>query len=326
MRQLGLIMGGAVMVAIAGCMPAHAPAPTPAPPSAAPETTVRPLASPEGLDADMGTLQPGVLSHVMRAYYADVEKVFRANGLMRTDIAPRDATFTRDQLVADFMQIALYDEYATENGNFIARLTPSRLRRWQDPVRMSLEFGASVPEAQRRVDRSAIRAYAGHLGHVSNHPVTLSENGGNFTIFVVDEDERRALAPRLKTLIPGIDHTTLRAITDLSPSNFCVVFAFSAPMRHDYSNAVAVIRAELPPALRASCIQEELAQGMGLANDSPEARPSIFNDSEEFSRLTRHDELLLRILYDPRLTPGMTEAEARPIVETIATEVMGKGD
>lgn len=53
------------------------------------------------------------------------------------------------------------------------------------------------------------------------------------------------------------------------------------------------------------------------------ARPSIFNDDEEFSLLTRHDELLLRILYDPRLRPGITEAEARPIVTTIATELMG---
>ncbi|MEZ5685909.1 MAG: DUF2927 domain-containing protein, partial [Paracoccaceae bacterium] len=42
-----------------------------------------------------------------------------------------------------------------------------------------------------------------------------------------------------------------------------------------------------------------------------------------FALLTRHDELLLRMLYDPRLTPGMTEAEARPIVQTIAAELMG---
>ena len=44
---------------------------------------------------------------------------------------------------------------------------------------------------------------------------------------------------------------------------------------------------------------------MGLANDSPDARPSVFNDDEEFAFLTRHDELLLKMLYDPRLRPGM---------------------
>jgi hypothetical protein len=75
--------------------------------------------------------------------------------------------------------------------------------------------------------------------------------------------------------------------------------------------------------MRQSCVQEELAQGLGLANDSPRARPSIFNDDEEFATLTRMDELLLRILYDRRLRPGMTEEEARPIVEVIAAELMG---
>ena len=65
-------------------------------------------------------------------------------------------------------------------------------------------------------------------------------------------------------------------------------------------------------------------QGLGLANDSPQARPSIFNDDEEFGLLTRHDELLLRILYDSRLSPGMTEEEARPVVEIIAAELLGE--
>lgn len=71
-----------------------------------------------------------------------------------------------------------------------------------------------------------------------------------------------------------------------------------------------------------SCIHEELAQGMGPANDSRTARPSIFNDDEEFAFLTWHDEMLLSILYDRRLRPGMFEAEARPIVLDIARELL----
>ena len=84
---------------------------------------------------------------------------------------------------------------------------------------------------------------------------------------------------------------------------------------------MAIIRAELPPRLRTSCIHEELAQGMGLANDSPTARPSIFNDDEEFALLTNHDALLLQMLYDQRLTPGMTAETATPVVRTIAGEL-----
>jgi hypothetical protein len=84
-----------------------------------------------------------------------------------------------------------------------------------------------------------------------------------------------------------------------------------------------VIRAEHPDLLRLSCLHEEVAQGLGLANDSPTARPSIFNDDEEFALLTRHDELLLRILYDARLRPGMQSREAAPIARAIAEELVG---
>jgi hypothetical protein len=35
------------------------------------------------------------------------------------------------------------------------------------------------------------------------------------------------------------------------------------------------------------------------------------------------DQALLRILYDPRLRPGMREAEALPVIRTIASELMG---
>ena len=58
-----------------------------------------------------------------------------------------------------------------------------------------------------------------------------------------------------------------------------------------------------------------------LANDSRNARPSIFNDDDEFSLLTNHDELLLKMLYDPRLEPGMTAREAEPITRIIAREL-----
>ena len=86
-----------------------------------------------------------------------------------------------------------------------------------------------------------------------------------------------------------------------------------------------MIRSELPLLLRLSCVHEELAQGLGLANDSPTARPSIFNDDDEFGRLTTMDEAMLSILYDPALRPGMEAEDARPIVRRLARARVGAG-
>jgi len=112
-------------------------------------------------------------------------------------------------------------------------------------------------------------------------------------------------------------------VRDLPLSVSCLVLAFSRSGTDVYTDAIAVIRAELPELSRRACYYEELAQGMGLPNDSPRARPSLFNDTAEFAVLTTLDEQLLRMLYDPRLRIGMREREARPVIRRIASELMG---
>ena len=74
--------------------------------------------------------------------------------------------------------------------------------------------------------------------------------------------------------------------------------------------------------MRESCLEEEIVQSLGLSNDS-DATHSIFNDDQRLSRLTEHDKILLRTLYDPRLEAGMTEGEAMPLVAEIVREMLG---
>ena len=59
-----------------------------------------------------------------------------------------------------------------------------------------------------------------------------------------------------------------------------------------------------------------------VANDIQAASPSIFNDDDEFALLTSQDELLLQMLYDPRLKQSMSLEEASPIAHIIARELV----
>jgi hypothetical protein len=188
---------------------------------------------------------------------------------------------------------------------------------------MELRFGASVSPEQEALDRASASAFAARLSRLTGVPITLVEDGGNFHVAFLSEDDREAFEPQLRDIIPSISPSSVRTFVNLPRSTLCLAFAFSTGEGSDYSQAFVLIRAEHPELLRTACIHEELAQAMGLANDSPNARPSIFNDNEEFGRLTRHDELLLRMLYDPRLRTGMTAEEATPIVQTIAGELVG---
>lgn len=289
------------------------------PPAEAPRT-------PDVVEPAPPTGSAGQESQVLEAYYRRVEDGLLARGLLRTAEAPSDAPFGARQLVENFVRIAVFSEFTEFNGAVIAQQSEGVIHRWRVPVRIELVFGETVDPAKVNRDRAAITAYAARLSRVTGHPISVVPSNGNFTVFIVNEPERKALSPELSRALPRIDATLLNAVQNIRRSDYCLVLAYPGSDNH-YVAAAAIIRGEHPDLFRLSCIHEEIAQGLGLPNDSPNARPSVFNDDEEFGLLTRHDEYLLRILYDPRLEPGMTAEEGMPIVRRIVEEIgPGEGD
>lgn len=266
-------------------------------------------------------------SAYLRNYYAKIQASRLVHDQLRRDGGGPDTPFTDVMLARNFERIAFNSEYSKVGDRRITQEHAVRLTRWTRPVRFGLSFGDAVPEDQREIDRQVFAPYVARLARLTGHPISAASGavplGVNFTVFILTETERRASATALRRAVPGISDADLFQIANLNRDTQCVVFAGDRDDDNQIERAVAVIRAELPDLMRAACIHEELAQGLGLPNDSPEARPSIFNDSDEFGLLTSHDELLLQMLYDKRLQPGMTADEARPIFTKIAAELMG---
>jgi hypothetical protein len=254
----------------------------------------------------------------LAGYYARLEASLLARGALRTDDG-RVSGFDAARLERDFMQAALMDEYGRGLTSGPGTRKAKLLLRWEDPVRIRVTFGASVPDPQRRADQSRIAAYASRLGSITGHPVSLSADRPNLHVLVVNEAERRSLGSQLPRLIPGISPWMVSTISRMKPNHLCMVVAEPhADRRRGYARAVAIVRAEHTGLMRTACIEEELAQAMGLPNDCDEADPSIFNDNLAYAILTRRDEILLRMLYNPALSSGMTPAEVRPIIAGIA--------
>lgn len=257
-------------------------------------------------------------SAAMRKHYAQVQQTLLADGLLRTETAPQDAPFTADDLTKNFLRIALYEEYAGGQVTRHASATPIVLLRWQTPVHVALRFGDGVGANQQSADRVLVADYLTRLSKVTGHSIGLSEKSPNFWLYIGSVADRAALGPALTAEIPGLSAGQMRAVTQMDQGTYCQVLTQSDAATSTIIRAVAVIPSEHPDVLRLACIHEELAQSLGLPNDSKAARPSIFNDDQEFALLTRQDELMLQILYDPALSPGMTRAKAKPIVETLA--------
>jgi hypothetical protein len=306
--------GKAALIAIAALAGCDTPLVVDPPPTA-PAAVATP--------APAAATAPSAASEAMRVYYAQVQARLVSQGLLRTDGGGVDTPFDARMLAENFIRVALYDEYSTGPTGPVQRETPSRLRRWDGPVRIGLRFGASVPANVQATDRARVASYVARLAQLTGHPISLNDANPNFIIEVVNEDERRRLGPALAVALPGLTPADISGITDLPRSTYCLVYSSAEGGNSTYSRAYAVIRAEHPDLLRLSCFHEEIAQGLGLANDSPLARPSIFNDDEEFALLTRQDEAMLKMLYDRALVPGMAEDQARPIVTTLAERLIG---
>lgn len=262
--------------------------------------------------------EPTPESREMAEYYARVEEGHQTRGLLRVDGGGPDVPYDADRLVRTFTAVAFSREFSDVGENLVRREGESFLQRWGGPVMIEPIFGASVPEMQRADDSAAIKRFAARLERATGHPINFVTRGGNFRVLILSEDERRVVGPTLQRLIPGIRKREIDVIQNLDRESYCVVVASDPKNDGNITRAVAVIRSELPPLLRQSCIHEEIAQGLGLANDSPDARPSIFNDDDEFGRLTAMDEDMLGMLYDARLRPGMDAATAQPLLKTLA--------
>jgi hypothetical protein len=313
-RDMGRLGLGVALVALAACAPvAERPA-------------VTPQARPAGLVPPKPKIAPGpsARSLALAKRYERLEMHLVAQGLLRTDGGGPDTYYSNEDILRNFERIVFYDEYAVGAGMQNASNRPGVLRKWESPVRLSVVFGSRVPQDQRAADRAMVARYARRLARITGHPITMSDKNPNFQVFFMTADDGAEAQDMLRAISPNVNAATLALVDNLPRSIYCLVTAFGGNQnRASYARAVAFVRAEHPSLMRKSCVHEEVAQGLGLANDSPRARPSIFNDDDEFALLTTHDEKLLELLYNPALTPGMTPDQARPILRRLLSDDAG---
>ncbi|MEM9971561.1 MAG: DUF2927 domain-containing protein [Pseudomonadota bacterium] len=255
-------------------------------------------------------------------FFTRVESSLIARGLLRIDGGGPDTPFTGDMLARNFMALAFSQEFSEVGGRIVRQSADGALHRWVASVRLMPVAGPSVAPDRVNDDLQQIDRLAARLTRAARHPVGVVDSGGNFPVLLLNQNELATAGPLLRRFLPGLSDAEVRFVETLPRETYCVVLAADRGDTGAYTTAIAIIRAELPGRLRTSCLHEEIAQGLGIANDSPMARPSIFNDDDEFGRLTSHDELLLRMLYDPRLRPGMTAEEAAPIVRIMARDLV----
>ena len=258
----------------------------------------------------------------LRKYYSRLEERKTSLGLLRQDGGGVDTPFDGDDIVEAFEQLAFYNEYDIDKNKLLPNSNAVSLAKWKSNTNILVRFGNSIDKKQKDKDLLEVNSLIRNLSEITNHKIEFSQQNENMYVVIANQEEIKTLIGEIGLTRPEFDPTRIPIITQLPKDIHCMAMtSMSSEPNSAISSALVIIRSELPEIMRRACFHEEIAQSLGLTNDSHFARPSIFNDDDEFATLTKFDEILLRVLYDHRLQPGISEKEAAQLVKQIATEI-----
>ena len=201
----------------------------------------------------------------------------------------------RERLVALFLEGVTRDEDKRERG----------VMRWAGPVEISLRGPGSLPHV------AFVQELAAELAGLTGLPISVST------------DQRRIGA--IDVYVASVASYWPSFLRAANPAErvFTCAAAPSVAGGVIRRSTVRINAGALPPETVRACLVEEIVQSMGLFGEVAEPRGTILNDTVGYQGLGVVDRLLLRTLYDPRLTPGMSGAAARPVVDAILGEQLG---
>jgi hypothetical protein len=224
-----------------------------------------------------------------------------------------EAPYSNDDLLRNFLSIALRAEAADDvraDGSIA-------ISKWRGPLRYRLAG------AQPR-DRVQIAALSQHLSNLTGLDMREAYEVERYNMdirFVPPAFRAAEMRELLATNWLGPRVAGLASNWRDYESDRCFTLTTRDPRTGITGTAHIFIKDELPSIWRETCIIEEMTQSLGLLNDDPRAAPSIFNDDGVYQSLTSHDELLLRILYDPRIRSGMTRGSVVPLAEQVIADL-----
>ncbi|GGB98260.1 hypothetical protein GCM10011352_25450 [Marinobacterium zhoushanense] len=188
---------------------------------------------------------------------------------------------------------------------------PLILRKWRQPLRVYIEHRV----AERSLHEQLVDAHLTQLAQITGHSIQRvgSRADANVELLLLRQQDLLS-AWQSRTEGERIPEGTL-----------CLakIWARGGEIRRALV-AIPVDQASQHGKL-VSCIVEELTQILGLPNDSEKVFPSVFNDRSTDQLLSGLDLVLLKLLYDARLQPGMGPEQVRQIGMRVIRELAADG-
>jgi len=206
-------------------------------------------------------------------------------------------------IVDSFLEIALKNEHSSREGV---------VRKWTTGIRYFFDHQVGDEDFHKQLAEMHLQHLAEITG-ISIKPVASRKQANLLIIFSTEQRLAVELKKNFHAGASGVDYMMRHSV--------CLGhFATTAQGAIRQATVIIPVDRARARGKLVSCIVEELTQVMGLPNDSVDVYPSIFNDLSIYMLLTGLDYLLLKILYDPRLIPGMDRSQAAPVVRSVVNE------
>lgn len=208
-----------------------------------------------------------------------------------------------ETLLRDFEIVAFGAEFGQK--------TDGRLHKWTGPLRYFFDIRAGEAELYRRLTRNHMAL----LDELAGIDIIEVDSAGKANVIIVF-DRAESLFAMAELYAPSLSRDK-----QMMGDTMCFT-------QYSHSGSGEILRGIVGiPSDRAAsagklphCIVEETTQLLGLPNDSDEVVPSMFDDRSVLNELTEHDKVLVRLLYDRRLSAGMARADALVAARQILRE------
>lgn len=205
-----------------------------------------------------------------------------------------------------FIHVALRNEYSVGEKPLV---------KWRKPIKIWIKHKVG----DRALHDQLVNEHLEHLRRVTGHSITRVNSRNEANVIWVftrqaswQQDIRNELGENsVKHMHGAVCQAGYK--TD-STTHEILSAAIVIPVDQARSHGKLV-----------ACIVEEITQSLGLPNDSEYAYPSIFNDRTPEDLLSPLDVVLLKLLYSPELTSGMSERQAKPVIKALIKSYQQQG-
>jgi hypothetical protein len=218
--------------------------------------------------------------------------------------APAQYTqFTATELTRGFLALAF-------GSDLRIGAAPRGIRRFDHPIRVSIIAGGSVDREQAM--RRVIDEYARKVPSLQLS-IAAAGAAADVEVRLIDEKDFKSslqAAFGIRITKAFVARTDPQCMTSVKSSLEGIIL-----------RAVSFIIVDKGDEVFLDCAYHELLHALGLSNHDPGNAWTTLNQRRRVGYLTVYDRALLAVLYDARIKPGMTSAQARAVLPRVIDDL-----